>query len=142
MNEAFLRQMTETLRLAEELSGCDVVQAGESRELPFPMSTPRITVGLEEADRLDYFLGYDECLVSGEKLYVSVMCDEQSGSMHCEAMAKQVCRIVLDADLNRNITSVSVEKCMYDKANFAYKVIMRFVLREQVFSVAEEALPG
>ena len=62
---------------------------------------------------------------------VRVMTDEQTGGAFCEGCAEQICKAVLQADLTGQIVSVCVEKCMYDKTAFAYKVIMRFTLREQ-----------
>ncbi len=126
----FLEEMMAAVQRTEGLQNCRCIQTDSGGMVPFPVARPIICFALEAADRLDYFLGYDEVLFGSEKLKVSVLCEEKKGGSFCETLAKKVCQALLLADTEKNITSVAVEKCMYDKANFAYKVIMRFSLRE------------
>lgn len=132
MDNNFLEQMLAAVQQMELLSHCRCIRAQSGTALPFPVRQPLICFWMEEADRLDYFLGYDEVLVGSEKLCVSVLCEEKMGGAYCEQLAKRVCGTILQADSGKLITSVAVEKCMYDKTNFAYKVIMRLALRESI----------
>ncbi len=135
MDKSFLQKMTEAVQAEESLSECRCIKANAGDAIPFPVTKTLVCFGMEEADRLDFFLGYDEGLFGAKKLCVSVLCDEKRGGEACEAAAKKVCQTILTADSDRMITSVSAEKCMYDKINFAYKVIMRFALREQLLPI-------
>ncbi len=130
MDEDFISEMMERLGLVEDMDGFDLVRADAGREIPFPIKRPIVCFERETSDKLNYLLGYDEGVFGGEKMAVSVLCDEKYGGAFCEEKAKDVCRALLDLDETKMITSVCVEKCMYDRANFAYKVVMRFSLRE------------
>lgn len=130
MSSSFPQEMMTALQQSGQFDDCRCVLADSAEALPFPVKRPIICFGLEKADRMDYFLGYDEVMLGTEKLRVSLLCEQQLGGAYCEQLAQQVCQWLLQADTAKQITSVSVEKCMYDKVNFAYKVIMRFTMRE------------
>ena len=85
----------------------------------------------EECDRIGFLLGSEDCILGSEKLTVSVAADGEKGGAFCEELAREVCRAVLEHDGGREIVSVSVEKCMYDRSLFVYKVIIGFTLRER-----------
>lgn len=132
MNSDFAQKMMEAVQQSADLSACRCVWADQAEMLPFPVKHPIICFGWEPADRMDYLLGYDEVLLGAEKLRVSVLCEQQQGGARCEHLAQTVCQTVLQADSDKQIIAVAVEKCMYDKANFAYKVMMHFTLREHI----------
>ena len=135
MNEDFLNEMTDVIKATDGLKELRVIKAYEGGRLPFPVTKPVVCLSLEKADRMDFLLGYDECVYGEEKLCVSVLCDESIGAANCESISKEVCKTILDADKKKIITSICVEKCMYDKTNFAYKVIMRLSLREKTSEI-------
>lgn len=130
MDEDFVSEMMEKLTLDEDMSGFDIIRANCGMKIPFPIKRPVVCFDTEPADKLSCLLGYDEGLLGEEKMVVSVLCDEKLGGAFCEEKAKDVCRALLDLDDTKMITSVCVEKCMYDRTDFAYKVVMRFSLRE------------
>ena len=126
----YSERLRELLEQREELNGFEIIKADEYRELGYPVKRPLVVIGREDERELGCLLGSDEGLFGGERLTVSVMTDEERGGAFCGEQAKRVCRELLAGDSDRMIVSVCVEKCMYDKAAFAYKVIMRFSLRE------------
>ncbi len=130
MNNDIVEIMTERLCKCEELRDFRVIRADCFTQVGYPVDKPSAVIGREEEDGLGYLLGCEDSLFGGEKLSVSVMTDEKHGGAFCEEKAKAVCRAMLDNDPDKMIVSVCVEKCMYDKTCFAYKVIMRFTLRE------------
>lgn len=132
MSEDFISEMMRKLALLEEMNGFDLVKADGGREIPFPIKRPIVCFGKEATDKMSFLLGYDDGLFGSEKMTVSVYTDEKTGGAFCEESAKEVCRALLELDETKMITSVCVEKCMYDKTDFAYKVVMRFSLRELV----------
>ena len=138
MHESFLNRMMEAVSCAEELQECRVIRANEGQEIPYPIGRTIVCCSLDKADRMDYLLGYDECICEGEKLCVSVLAGAHFGGDLCEQTAQAVCRTILNADTEKEIVSVCVEKCMYDKINDAYKVIMRFSLREYLTDICEK----
>ena len=76
-------------------------------------------------------------MFGSEKIVVSVLTDEKYGGDYCTEAAKKVCRAVLEGDEDKLICSVCVDKLMYDKQTFAYKVVMRFTLAEITMCVQE-----
>lgn len=129
----FSESIIQALKADESFGGCVILRADSSAETGYPVKSPLICVGREECDRIGFLLGSEDCIFGSEKLRVSVINDGSKGGAFCEELARRVCRAVLEHDSGRMIVSVSVEKCMYDRALFAYKVIMGFTLREGSF---------
>ena len=130
MRTDYAEIMLGLLKQKDELSGFDIIRSEEYRELGYPVERPLAVIGGEAEKELGCLLGCDDGLFGGEMLDVSVMTDEEHGGAYCVEKAKQICRALLACDRGRMIVSVCAEKCMYDSAAFAYKVIMRFTLRE------------
>ncbi|MBQ9461757.1 MAG: hypothetical protein IJU51_07590 [Clostridia bacterium] len=126
----FSERILQALGEDENLSGCRIIRAYSPAKVGYPLKEPVICVSREECDRIGFLLGSEDCIFGSEKLTVSVASDESKGGAFCEELARSVCRAVLEHDGGREIVSVSVEKCMYDRSLFAYKVIMGFTLRE------------
>lgn len=127
----FSERLISALEEDGSFADCRIVRADNTREISYPVKKPLVCVGQEEHDRLGYLLGSEDCIFGSEKLTVSVAADGMAGGAFCESLARRVCSALLDADCGREIISVSVEKCMYDRSLFAYKVIMGFTLREK-----------
>ena len=130
MRTDYAERLLGLLEQRQELSGCTIIRSDEYRELSYPVKGPLVVIGSEEEKELGYLLGCDEGIFGGETLTVSVMTDEEQGGAFCGETAKRVCAALLACDSGRMIVSVCVEKPMYDKSAFAYKVMMRFTLRE------------
>ena len=128
MRTDYVEIMLQRLSDSEELRGFRLFRADEFRELGYPVSGTIVVIGLEEAS-LGCLLGGDS-LFGEERLSVIVMTDEKQGGAFCAERARQLCSAMLDCDAEKMIVSVCVEKCMYDRTAFAYKVIMRVTLRE------------
>ena len=126
----FSDRIAEALSADGRLEECRVIRAHEMRMMEYPLRKPLICVGRIELDRLGFLLGSDDCLCGSEKLTVSVTSDSAGGGAYCEEIARLVCTAVLENDSGREIVSVRVDKCMYDRAASAYKVMMGFTLRE------------
>ena len=112
------------------LGGCRLIKSDEQTELPYPVEAPLICFCREGTDRMSFLLGSEDDFFGSEKLRVTVITPEKQGGGHCEETALLLCRALLNNDAGRNICSVGVEGCRYDKTIFAYKVVMRFTLRE------------
>ena len=127
----FAEDITASLSADERFGGCRFAEMYNAEETGFPLKAPLICSGREECERMEPLIGKDECLLSSEKLILSVCTDAEKGGAFCEELARRICGAVLEADSRREIISVSVEKCMYDRLLFAYKVMMGFTLRER-----------
>lgn len=130
MRTDYAEIMLERLSRSSELSGIEFLRTDEFRELGYPVKKPIAVIGKESENDLGCLLGCDDGLFGSEKLNVTVMTDETHGGAFCADLARKICGVILNCDEERLIVSVCVEKCMYDKTAFAYKVIMRFTLRE------------
>ena len=137
MNERYADSIAEALKRNTELDGMRIVKAFSGEAVGQPVDAPLVSVGLERADRYGFLLGYDNDMFGSEKIVVSVLSDEGQGGEYCTDAAEKVCRAVLGSDEDKLICSVSADKLMYDKQNFAYKVVMRFTLAEIGMCVRE-----
>ncbi len=135
MSSLFIDKMMAAVKQCSELKDLRLVKAFGGGEVPYPIDKPMACFCEGTADKMDFLLGYDEGLFGGESMVVYVLTDECLGGAYCEECAKKLCNALLELDGDRMITAVSAEKYMYDKVNFAYKVIMRFSLREQMTEV-------
>ena len=98
----------------------------------YPIEKPIVVFGWEMSDNMEFLLGYDVFEVTGRKLKITVMTDGQTGGAYCEECAKSVCMEIFRLDSEKLITSIFVDKCMYDKNNFACKVNIKFTIRDFV----------
>lgn len=137
MNEEYAGSIADALAEDSSLEGMRIVRAFSGEMTDQPINMPLVSVGLESADRYGFLLGYDNDLFGSEKIVISVMSDEKYGGEYCTEAARKVCRAVLSADADKLICSVCVDKLMYDKQTFAYKVVMRFTLAEISMCVRE-----
>ena len=137
MNEEYADSIAEALKENSTLDGMRIVKAFSGEPIDQPVNVPLVSVGLERADKYDFLLGYDNEMFGSEKIVVSVLTDEKYGGDYCTEAAKKVCRAVLEGDEDKLICSVCVDKLMYDKQTFAYKVVMRFTLAEITMCVQE-----
>lgn len=133
----WIDELKQALSEHRELGGMRFVRQQEGGRLSYPLTGTLVSLGCEGADKLGFLLGCDGCLFSGEALLVRVMTDEKNGGAFCEQQAESVCRALLEIDGQKRITSVCVEKCMYDRTAFAYNIVMRFTLRERAQAVQE-----
>ncbi len=127
----FSEKLLALLKADRRFEGCRFIRSDRAMEVAYPLKAPLVCVGREEFDRLGFLIGSEDCLFGSEKLTVSVATDEKLGGAYCEELARGICRGILEADSGRDIIAVSVEKCMYDRSLFAYKVIMGFTLSER-----------
>lgn len=125
----YIERMITRLKSSTRLEGLEVKHSYDESVCAYPVDTPVVSVGRDSSERVTMLLGGDGSLHSCAML-VSVTADERRGAAFCETCAASVCRAVLEEDDNRYITSVRVERAVYDKSCFAYKVMMSFGLRE------------
>ena len=72
-----------------------------------------------------------------EKAVINVVTDEKQGGAFCEELAKNICIRLIELDEGKNIISVAVDRCVFDKNIFAYKIKITFGLRETVLKIGE-----
>lgn len=135
MTSDFTDEIISALKSNRELDDFEIVKSFNGVEIGYPIQKPIVCIGVEKTEKMSFLLGYDNELAGSEKIIVSVSADEKKGGDFVEQCAKKICSAVLNEDVSKLISSVSVEKFMYDKVNFAYKVVMRFTLREQSFDM-------
>lgn len=127
---SFRDELLERIRESGALNGYRIVKSFDESETVYPLSPAVLCFGSEQAQESGYLIGSSQRLCR-ECLVVSVLADESLGGEYAEDCAKEALSVILDLDVGRRICSVSVEKSMYDKLHFAYKVVMRFTLAEQ-----------
>ncbi len=114
-----------------------LMKAYDFEKLDFPVNPPVISFGSEKYDRMNFLLGYDIVESADEKAVVNIVTDEKKGSSFCEEIAKNVCIRLIELDEGKNIISVAVDRCVFDKNIFAYKIKITFGLREVVLKAGE-----
>ena len=72
-----------------------------------------------------------------EKAVITVVTDEKNGGAFCEELAKNICIRLIELDEGKNIISVAVDRCVFDKNIFAYKIKITFGLREIALKIGE-----
>ncbi len=127
----------EKLKADTKLKNFNIKMQREGQKLNYPIQKPLVVIGSEHSQNVTFLLGNDDFEVIGEVMTVIVAVDEQQGGTYCEECAKLVCTQLLRADEDRRITSVSADKCAYDKNSFAYRLVMHFALREYAESGGE-----
>lgn len=135
MTSDFADEIITELKNNSELDNFEIVKSYDSGEISYPIEKPLVCIGVEKTEKLSFLLGYDNEITGSERIIVSVSVDEKKGGSFAEKCAAKICSAVLDADVGKLISTVSIEKFMYDKLNFAYKVIMRFSLGEQSIEI-------
>lgn len=132
---------TMLLRAAEDeaLKGFELRDGFGADEIDFPLDKPLAVFECEVPDRLGFLLGYDDGLFGCENIIISVFTDDTLGGAYCETKAREICEAMLRLDREKMITGVRAEKYTYDRIKSAYKVMMRFFLRECI-GTAEEAV--
>ncbi len=136
MMSDFINEMYEKLKNDEALGAFRFKRENDGHSLGYPIDSVLVVIGSENADNMSFLLGYEDFEVVGERLVVTVMVNEETGSEFCENCAKTVIGEILKLDDSKMITGISVEKCMYDKNHFLYKITVKFSLRE--FAAAGE----
>lgn len=116
---------------AEAFQNFRVLKQFGAEKALFPLPKPTVIFACEWPEELHFLLGYEDGVWGRELMIVSVLSDERMGGGFCEECARQVCEAVLSLDAEKLITGVRVDKLMYDRVNAAYKVMMRFSLRER-----------
>ena len=114
-----------------------LMKAYDFEKLDFPVNPPVISFGSEKYDRMNFLLGYDIVESADEKAVVNIVTDEKKGSSFCEEIAKNVCIRLIELDEGKNIISVAVDRCVFDKNIFAYKIKITFGLREIALKIGE-----
>ncbi len=110
---------------------CRLMKANDFEKLNFPVQ-PVISFDSEKYDRMNFLLGYDIVESADEKAVITVVTDEKKGGAFCEELAKNICIRLIELDEGRNIISVAVDRCVFDKNILAYKIKITFGLREIV----------
>lgn len=127
--EQFLTEMIRALQQNRKLSGFDIGHSPSEKVCEYPLERPVVRLGRKKTEA-GFLLGSENLLVEENVLEVTVLTDDKQGAAFCDHCAEEVCRAVLDEDVERRITSAYVEGAMYEKQSFAYKVIMSFRCRE------------
>ena len=109
MMNKFVDRLLEAAKQCSELKDFRLVRAFGGSEIPYPIDKPLACFGEGMADKMDFLLGYDEGLFSGENMVVSVLTDESHGGAYCEECAKKLCTVILELDRSRMIMAVGVE---------------------------------
>ena len=68
----FAEDITASLSADERFGGCRFAEMYNAEETGFPLKAPLICIGREECERMEPLIGKDECLLSSEKLILSV----------------------------------------------------------------------
>ncbi len=117
------------LKMNERVRDYEIIHSLPETECAYPLTKPVVCLdSLQEEET--FLLGTGNRLLHGGSVQVTVFTAEQQGGAFCEECAGKVCRALLEEDGNRQITAVSVERAVYDRNSFAYKVIMNLRLRE------------
>ncbi len=116
---------------------CRLMKANDFEKLDFPVNQPVISFGSEKYDRMNFLLGYDIVESADEKAVITVVTDEKNGGAFCEELAKNICIRFIELDEGKNIISVAVDRCVFDKNIFAYKIKITFGLREIALKIGE-----
>lgn len=130
LTESFIQEMIQKLGSRAELDGFEIKRSYDGSVCTYPMDVPLVTVGRDESEKASMLLGADSGSLHSGGIQISVSTDESRGARFCEECAYLVCTAVLEEDENRYITSVRVERAVYEKSCFAYKVMMSFGTRE------------
>ena len=124
----YINGLIDRISESGELNGFEIRRSFDEKETVYPLSSPVLFLDSEEMT--------EECFLIGglrlcrECLTACVLTDESLGGEYAKERAREALEAVLRLDTSRQICSVSAEKTMYDKQNFAYKVVMRFTLAE------------
>ena len=117
---------------------CKLMKANDFEKFAFPVNKPVVSFGSEKYDRMNFLLGYDIVESADEKAVINVVTDEKQGGAFCEELAKNICIMLIELDEGKNIISVAVDRCVFDKNIFAYKIKITFGLRETIIKMGEE----
>ena len=116
---------------------CRLMKANDFEKIDFPVNKPVVSFGSEKYDRMNFLLGYDIVESADEKAVITVVTDEKKGGAFCEELAKNICIRLIELDEGKNIISVAVDRCVFDKNIFAYKIKITFGLREIALKIGE-----
>lgn len=108
----------------------ELVRAYESKSVKYPIKKPYVTFGTESSRTDTVLLGAENCKVFSETVIITVATDEKNGCTFCQESAKNVCAELMRLDSDKMITSVSVEKTVYDEKIFGYRTAVKFELSE------------
>ena len=117
---------------------CKLMKENDFEKIDFPVNKPVVSFGSEKYDRMNFLLGYDIVESADEKAVINVVTDEKQGGAFCEELAKNICIRLIELDEGKNIISVAVDRCVFDKNIFAYKIKITFGLRETIIKMGEE----
>lgn len=127
----FLDEIFERARGNSAFAGFDLVRMNSNAAVKYPIKKPYVAFGTENSRTDTVILGEENCGIFSEEMVVSVVCDEKDGGSFCEMLARDICIEIMKMDSGKNITSVSVGKCSYDKDIFGYRIMIRFGLCEK-----------
>ena len=130
MTGNFLERIFERAKNDSAFADCRVVKAYENTAIKYPVKKPYVTFSTEYSKTDTVLIGVKNCEIMSESMLVTVTVDESKGGSFCEEKAKDICIAIMRLDGEKMISSVSVEKCTYDKKLFAYRIDMKFGLRE------------
>ena len=130
MTGSFLERIFERAKNYSAFADFELVRAYENTAVKYPVKKPYVTFSTEGSKTETVLLGVKNCEMMSESMVVTVAVDESDGGGFCEEKAKDICIALMRLDSEKMISSVSVEKCTYDKKIFGYRIIMKFGLRE------------
>lgn len=130
MTGNFLEKIFERAKSDSAFADFELVKAYENTAVKYPVKKPYVTFSTEYSKTGTVLIGVKNCEMMSESMIVTVAVDESKGGNFCEEKAKDICIALMKLDSEKMISSVSVEKCTYDKKIFGYRITMKFGLRE------------
>lgn len=132
MISEFIDEMYDKLRNDPALGAFHFKKENDNSSLGYPLESMMVAIGSEHTDNMSFLLGYEDFEVIGERMVVTVMVNEETGCDFCEVCAKLLITEILKLDKSKAITGILIDKCMYDRNHFLYKITVKFSLREFV----------
>ena len=121
--------MIKRAKESDKLSDMRIVDENNNNKIPFPLTKPFVSFGMESQEG-GFTVGCEDGLLMEESMTVNIAVGENEGADNCRKYAERICVELTALDSDKRIISLSVGKCIFDESVLCYRISIRIGLRE------------